>query len=276
MPQEHSESNAFFFLPVTKRLSDSSGVTQQGSSNTETRNQVYCVPPVALICIHRRQIHFHIKRCTECQICAHTHTLLSTTIHTCFGLSALKKQVRFPCLSSTTARAQRTTSWLGVYVFKALFLRSTAHFATSLHICEKCHAFYHVVPLGILSNCFHFPIPGPNDPRHSLCEGRKCVSCLPPLEIFTLASAKGRSGSACSPQMDRDCPILTSYSWHCSCYYCLHISAPPDHLQPVFSPLEQSLLFIPNLPTPSSPCAVANAPLLSVYLDLWLGATSSK
>lgn len=51
---------------------------------------------------------------------------------------------------------------------------------------------------------------------------------------------------------------------------------PPNHLQPVFSPLEQSLLFIPNLPTPSFPCAVANAPLLSVYLDLWLGATSSK
>lgn len=133
-----------------------------------------------------------------------------------------------------------------------------------------------VVPLGILSNYFHFSIPGPNDPRHSLCEGRKCVSCLPPLEIFTLASAKGRSGSVCSPQMDRNCPILAPYSCLCSCYYCLHISVPPDYLQPVFSPLEQSLLFIPNLPMPSLPWAVANAPLLSVYLDLWLAAMSRK
>lgn len=77
---------------ITKRLSDSSGVTQQGSSNTETRNQVsYCVPPATLMCIHSRQIHFHIKQCTERQICAHTHTLLSATIHTCFWSSALKK-----------------------------------------------------------------------------------------------------------------------------------------------------------------------------------------
>ena len=84
-----------------------------------------------------------------------------------------------------------------------------------------------MVPLGILSNYFHLPIPGPNDPRHSLREGKKCVSSLPPLEIFTLASVKGHSGSVCSPQMDRDCPILASCSRLCSCYYCLHISAPP-------------------------------------------------
>ena len=102
-----------FFLQVTKRLSDSSGVTQQSSSNTETRNQAYCVPPVVLMCIHRRQIHFHIKRCTECQICAHTHTLLSTTIHTCFGLSALKKTSSFSllilhnCMSSENYKLTR-------------------------------------------------------------------------------------------------------------------------------------------------------------------------
>ena len=103
-----------------------------------------------------------------------------------------------------------------------------------------------MVPLGILSNYFHLPIPGPNDPRHSLREGKKCVSSLPPLEIFTLASVKGHSGSVCSPQMDRDCPILASCSRLCSCYYCLHISAPPTP-RPPRSPAACTFSFGTNL-----------------------------
>lgn len=160
------------------------------------------------MCIHGRQIHFNIKQRTECQICTHTHRLPSRTAHTCFWLSAFKKKKKcsFPCLSSTTAWAQITKSWLHIYIFKAPLLRSIAHFATSLHICEKCHALYHVVPLGILSNYFHFSTPGPNDPRHSLCKGGRTVPCLSPLEIFTLASRKGLSSWVCSTQMHHDRP----------------------------------------------------------------------
>jgi hypothetical protein len=58
---------------------------------------------------------------------------------------------------------------------KALLFRSNAHFETSLHICKKCHALYHVVPLGILSNYFLSSALGPNHPRHSLCKGGICI-----------------------------------------------------------------------------------------------------
>lgn len=138
------------------------------------------------------------------------HTLtgcpLEPHIHAFDYLPLKKKKCSFPCLSSTTAWAQITKSWLHIYIFKAPLLRSIAHFATSLHICEKCHALYHVVPLGILSNYFHFSTPGPNDPRHSLCKGGRTVPCLSPLEIFTLASRKGLSSWVCSTQMHHDRP----------------------------------------------------------------------
>ena len=108
-----------------------------------------------------------------------THPHLAVYKHTYMLLTVcLKKISSSSLLILHNYMSSETTSWLSVCIFKALFLRSTAHFATSLHICEKCHALWCLWAFCQIISIFLFQVLMIPD-THYARGGNVCPASLP-------------------------------------------------------------------------------------------------
>lgn len=206
----------------------------------------------------------------------YTHSFLKLHIGSLSALTnnlPLKIKHALSCSFPITTLAHITKSWL--HILKFHHFKSNAHSETSLHICEKCHALYHVVPLGILSNYFIFLLQVLMIlDSHYARKGNVFSASIPLKYLPWWQGGKGFQAQYVPLRWIRIGQSLSSL-WLCCCYH-PNLHKCPGNLQAVFSPLEQSLFFILKLPTLCFHFAVPTATLLSVYLYPWLGATSSK